>query len=322
MKFLARRIITYVAIIFVAFNIDFFLPRLGPLTAADVFASNLVFAPQQRVLIAQRLGLNQPILTQYITNLKDIFATWPPYFGISYSNGQSVTYMFAQRLPWTLLLILSSFFLSLALALAVTTLVSLKRGGKLEGSSLYTAVSLHSIPIYWTSMVLLAVFAVSLKWFPVFGNTSFNSLSGIPYVVSVLRHAALPIIVLTLSLFGQSFLLLRGSVQEVLRNDYVQTARLRGLPNRIIAWGYVVRNSLLPFVSLSAFSVAGLVGRVIIVEVIFGYPGIGGEFTDAIENRDLPLIMGFFMLLTIIVVVGGLIGDFVLTRLDPKLRKE
>ncbi|MDA4129549.1 MAG: ABC transporter permease [Thaumarchaeota archaeon] len=322
MRFLIRRLITYLVIIFAAFNINFFLPRVGPANAATILAGAAAFAPAERVLIAQRLGLNQPLLAQYLVNLKDVFATWPPYFGVSYANNAPVATIFAQALPWTLILMISSFFLSLVFAFLATMLIALRRGGKLESGSTYAAISVHSIPIYFTSSILLSVFAVSLKWFPVFGSKSFVTQVGLPLLTSIVSHAVLPVVALSISLFGLDFLLLRGSIQEVLRDEYVIAAKLRGLPNRTIAWGYVLRNSLLPFVSLSAFSVANLVGRLIIVETIFGYPGIGGLVTDGIENKDYPMIMGVFMLLTFMVIIGGLIGDVVLTRLDPRLRRD
>jgi peptide/nickel transport system permease protein len=322
MKFLVRRLITYAVLVFAAFNINFFLPRLGPEKPAQLLAAGLAFAPQERILIAQRLGLNEPLLTQYLVNLKDVFATWPPYFGISYLDNAPVTQIFVNVLPWSLLLMVASFFISLIFAFLFTMLVAMRRGGKFESGSLYSAITVHSIPVYFTSMILLSVFAISLRWFPVFGNTSFNTVTGLPLVASIIMHAVLPVLALSISLFGFDFLLLRGSIQEVLRDEYVVAAKLRGLPNRTIAWGYVLRNSLLPFVSISSFSVANLVGRLIIVETIFGYPGVGGLVTDAIESKDYPLIMGVFMLLTFMVIIGGIIGDIILMRLDPRLRRE
>ena len=169
-------------------------------------------------------------------------------------------------------------------------------------------------------MVLLWVFAVSLGWFPQFGSVDIKLNFGLDYLGSVLSHAILPIIALSLSIFGESYLLLRGSSQEVLRSDYVLAAKSRGLGDRMLASVYILRNSLLPLVSIITFSLASLISRVVLVEAIFSYPGIGDLIVDAVRLHDYPVIEGSLFYLTVMVIIGGLVGDFLLLRLDPRLR--
>ena len=151
---------------------------------------------------------------------------------------------------------------------------------------------MHAIPIYWFSMILVWVFALTLGWFPLFGSTSFLPGTGLSFVVFVVSHAFLPIMALSLAVFGHNYLVLRGSVQEVLKSDYVVAAKTRGLKNRVISTGYVLRNSMLPIVSILSYNIATIVSLLVLVESVFAYPGIGDLIVDAIGFRDYPTIAG------------------------------
>ena len=218
-----------------------------------------------------------------------------------------------------MLLILSSLALGITIAYFATRITSTRRGGRLEAAILYAAIALNSTPIFWIAMLLLSIFSVYLGWFPLFGNVDPSISSGVGYYVSVIRHAVLPILTLSGALFGESYLLLRGSVQEVLRSDYVVAAKSRGLRDKIISSRYVLRNSLLPLISVMSFSLASLISRVVLVEAVFGYPGLGDLIVDAVGGRDYPVLTGSFFFLTMIILAGGLIGDYLLTKMDPRL---
>jgi peptide/nickel transport system permease protein len=321
LNFLRRRILTYIGVFIVTVQLIFIIPRLAPGNAASVLAGENHFAPQETALLIQRFGLNLPITTQYVVYLKDLFLTWPPFLGLSYQYFPvPVTALIATRVAWTALLIGSGFAVATALSYVLVMIGSRKRGGKFELASLYSAITLHSIPLYWTAMVLLWVFAATLKWFPIGGNVAFTTNSTLDYIGSVLWHAVLPVVAMGISILGENFLLLRGSTQEVLKADYVQAAKSRGLGGTIVASRYVLRNSLLPFVSILSFSLASLISRVVIVEAIFNYPGIGDLIVDAVVNKDYPVLQGTFFFLIIIIILGGFIGDMILVRLDPRLR--
>lgn len=322
MNFLRRRILTYIIILVITINLIFLLPRLVPGNAAHILSQGSKFAPQMQNLLTQRFGLDQPLSVQYEDFLKNIFLTWPPFFGISYQfYPEPVTYLFSVRIGWTFLLIFSAFILATVISYAMVAISSVRRGGKFEVSSIFTSITFHAIPTYWIAMVLLWVFGAWLAWFPMFGNVSFGVGSGWSYDVSIIQHAVLPVIALSLSLLGENFLLLRGSTQEVLKSDYVTAAKVRGLTDRVVATGYILRNSLLPFVSILTFSFASLISRVVLVEAVFAYPGIGDLIVDAIQNRDYPVLQGSLFFVVLMVVIGGLIGDLILVRLDPKIRK-
>lgn len=321
MHYLVRRVILYVVVLMIVVNLVFILPRLVPGNAAEQLTTG--FGISQEVnMLTQRYGLNQSIWVQYENYMKGIFATWPPNLGVSFFwYPEPVTTLIAQRLGWSLLLIFCSLILAIAITFGLAMISAQHRGGKFELGALYTFLSLHSIPVYWLAMVMLWTFSIALGMLPVTGTVDPLTPWGWGYVVSVIRHAILPIIVLALSLVGQLFMVLRGSIQEALKSDYVMAAKSRGLSGKVVTWRYILRNSLLPIVSLLTFSLSSLVSRAVLVEAVFGYIGIGDLIVDGIIDHDYPVIEGSFIVLTVVIIIGGLIGDILLTRLDPRLRK-
>jgi peptide/nickel transport system permease protein len=321
MDFLKRRVLISVVVFFVALNLDFILPRLVPGNAAQIFASGTKLPQNEVRLLEQRFGLNQPEYVQYFLFLKGIFS-WPPYFGVSFNYYPiTVTDLILARLPWTILLVVTSFFLSFQISYLLAGISSLRRGGRFEIASLYTSILFWSTPAFWIGMILIWVFAITARWLPVFGNIDFNPGVGVYYARSVIIHAILPVLTLTAVVFGQNYFVLRGAAQEALKSDYVLAAKSRGLKDRSIAFGYVLRNSLLPVVSLLGYSLASLLSAVVLVEVVFGYTGVGDLIVDAIINRDYPVLEGAFFYMTLIVLIGGLVGDFIMLKLDPRLRR-
>lgn len=322
MDYIKRRILISAIVFFAAINIDFFLPRFVPGNAAQIFASGTRLPSAEIALLTQRFGLDKPMYVQYFLFLKSVFS-WPPDFGVSFQYyPYPVTYLIAVRLPWTLLLIALGLILAFQTSYLLAGLSSLRRGSKFEFASLYGSIVFWSTPAFWIGMILIWVFAVWLGWLPVFGSLGFNPGSGLSYVLDVIVHAVLPVVTLTAVIFGQNYFVLRGASQEVVKSDYVLAAKARGLKGSTIAFGYVIRNSLLPLVSLTGYSFASILSAVVLVETVFGYTGIGDLIVDGILNRDYPVLEGTFFFMTLIVVIGALIGDLILLKLDPRLRRQ
>lgn len=272
-------------------------------------------------VIAERLGLNQPLDVQYFLYLKGIFATWPPYFGVSYEfYPVPATSLVLARLPWTLLLVSSSLILSIFISYFLAALSSVRRGSKVELATLYSSIVFWSIPGFWTGLVLIWVFGVTLRWFPTSGTAGFDTGGGFGYLLSVASHAILPVITLSLVIFGQNYMLLRSAAQETLKSDYVIAAKARGLKQSRIASRYVMRNSLLPVMSLLGFAIASIISASIVVEYVYSYGGLGDLIVDAIINRDYPVMEASVFVVTIMVILLALVGDFLLVKLDPRLR--
>lgn len=323
MHYLVKRGITY-AIVFVAvLNIIFFLPRMAPGNAAVILAGGTRLPAVAAQIIAARFGLDQPLYVQYADFLKNIFLTFPPYLGVSYGYYPvQVSYLFDVRAGWTFLLIGTSLAVGELLTYAMGSIVSLRRGGKFETGSLYSVIMFNSAPLFWFAMILLYVFAIYSNVFPLSGNVDLSLTPGtLSYYGSILYHMVLPVLVLSLSLMAESFLILRGSMQDVLKSDYILTAKSRGLSNWNISTGYILRNSLLPLISVVSFSTASMLSRVILIESVFGYPGLGDLLVDAVLGRDYPVLTGSLFYLTLIVIAGGIVGDILLVRLDPRLKE-
>lgn len=322
MHYLLRRGLVSIAVILLVANLDFFLPRLIPDNAALTNTRGSIGEAVDIHSLTARYHLNLPMQIQYFDYMKGLFATWPPNLGVSFEYyPMSVINVIGFRIGWTFGLIFVSLGLALLIVFTMAAVSSTRRGGKFEVASLYMSLSFHSIPVYWFSIVLLWVFGVVLGWFPVFGSVDPGLKYGTEtYVISVIRHGVLPVIALTLSLIGELYLTLRSSIQDVLQSDYVIAAELRGLRRRILAIRYILRNSLLPIVSLLTYSLAGLIGRIILIEAIFGYPGLGYLIIDGINTYDYPIIEGTFFILVLMVVIGGFVGDILLMKLDPRLR--
>lgn len=322
MGFITRRIIGTLATFFVVVNLDFFIPRLAPGNYADVFASGTRLPAEAAKVVTQRLGLNQPLYVQYLDYLKGIFLNWPPYFGISYEfPSQNVAALIGDRIFWTLLLIGSTFVLSFLIGYILAAISSLRRGGKFEFSTMLSSILFWATPGFWLGMILIWIFAVTLHWFPASGNISFDYSSTSQFVFSAIQHAVLPVATLTAILFGQTYFLLRGASQSVLRSDFVLAAETRGLKTRTLSFGYIMRNSMLPVLSLLGYSISALISAVVLVESVFGYPGIGDLIVDGIMTRDYPVLEGTFFYVTLVVLIGGLIGDILMLKLDPRLRR-
>ncbi|MFI5422017.1 MAG: ABC transporter permease [Nitrososphaerales archaeon] len=322
MGFIRRRIIGTIITFFIVVNLVFLIPRLAPGNYADVFASGTRLPAEAVKVVTARLGLDQPIYVQYVDYLKGIFTNWPPYFGISYEfPSQSVTTLIDNRILWTLLLIGSTFILAFLIGYVFAAISSLRRGGKFELGSMFSSILLWATPGFWLGMILIWVFAVTLHWFPVSGNISFSNSSSWAFAYSAFVHAVLPVCTLTAILFGQTYFLLRGASQSVLRSDFVLAAEARGLKSQTLSFKYIMRNSMLPVVSLLGYSIAALISSVVLVESVFSYPGIGDLIVDGIMTRDYPVLEGTFFYVSLVVLIGGLIGDFLVLRLDPRLRK-
>ncbi len=322
MNFIKRRIIVSVASFIVVLNLNFLLPRLLPGTAADIFASSYRLPQLAVQAITVRLGLNQPMYVQSILYLKGIFLTWPPYFGVSFQYYPTpVTDLIAYRLPWTILLLVSSFFLAFFLSYFLVGFTSTRRGGKAEQASMYSSIFFWSTPAFWIGLGLIWVFGVYVHWLPVYGNVDPGISSPLNYLISVIVHLILPLATLTAVVYGQNFVVLRSAAQQILKADYVVAAKARGLRSRIIGFRYIVRNSLLPLVALLGYSVASLISAIIFVEYVFSYQGIGDLLVDGILNRDYPVLEGCFFYITVIVIILTFVADVVMFRIDPRLKQ-
>jgi len=301
--YVLRRLFEAVPVILAVTFIVFVSVRLIPGDPARTIAG-LEASDATVEAIRADLGLDRPVLAQYLTFMSDLVTG---DLGTSYYYGTSVTDEVARRFPATLLLAAAGLALSILIGVGIGTISAVKRGTWLDRGTLVFAIAGVSMPSFWLALVLIIVFAVNLGWLPAGGYGTW-------------RHLVLPS--LTLGLFGAGTIarLTRSSVLEVLRQDYVRTARSKGLPFRIVLVKHALRNAMVPVVTLLGLQLGAFLSRAVVTETVFGWPGIARLTVTAVLDRDFPLIQGSVLWLALVFIAANLAVDLVYAAIDPRIR--
>lgn len=314
----ATRFLTYLLILWLAATVNFLLPRILPGDPVEFLlgeeASRL--DPGQHNALLAEFGLERPLAEQY---LRYLLSAIHLDFGTSVGHGVSVLTVVAQRLPWTLLLAASATVLATVLGFTLACAFHCLPGRQLPSVLMGIIVMLGSLPMFWVGMVLIAVFAAELGWFPSHGAMSPVADWWIA-ITSVLHHAALPVTTLTLFHLPAVFLLARAGLESALGASYVALARSHGAAPARVLLRQAAPNAVLPLVNQFAISVGGILGGTVVVESVFAYPGLGLLLYEGILAHDFPLVQGVFLFLVLAVVVANVIADLLQVFLDPRLR--
>lgn len=308
-----RRLVQLVPVVLLATALVFVMVRLAPGDPAlQQLGSRGARDPERVAALRAKLGLDQPIPVQY--------AIWLRYaatgdLGLSVKNREPVLDLIKPKLVATLQLILAALILAVAVAFILGVVAAVRAGNWVDYLIRTFVVTGLAIPTYWLGLILVLVFAVGLKWFPVSGYTPFFEDPA-----DNLRHLVLP--ALSLALFEAAFFtrFLRGGLLETLRQDYVRTAHAKGLSEAAVISGHALKNALIPMVTVLGLELGTLVGGVVVIEQVFGWPGIGWLALTAVKNRDYPLLQGIVLLVAVGVSVANLLADLTYTFLDPRLR--
>jgi len=274
---------------------------------------------EQLAEVRARYGLDAPLWQQYFRYLTSVVSgDW----GFSYQAGRPVMATLLDRLPWTLLLVGSSLLVASVFGIAVGALASWRRGSALDTGSLVAAILVDSLPTFWLGMMLIAVFAVELRWFPIFGAIHpWGPKSGWPYMADIMQHLVLPATTLTLATLSGTFLVMRYAMLDVLGQDYIRTARSKGVAERRVLLKHTVRNALLPVSTVMFLNLGLLVGGSTVIETVFSYPGVGTLLYQSVLNRDYPVLQGAFLVLTVSVIAANMLSDAAYPLLDPRVRR-
>jgi peptide/nickel transport system permease protein len=321
---LKRHFSSYLLTLWVILTLNFILPRLlpgDPLAALlDPESASYVFDPAVRVSLEAYYGLNVPLAQQYFTYLGSLASG---DLGQSIRLKQPVIALLRDHLPWTLLLTLTSLSLASLIGIWGGSEAAWRRGSAVDKGLVAVCVVASNIPAFFTGMILLIIFGVTLDWFPLSGgrtpfaryDTALAALGD--YVV----HLFLPALTLTLALLGSKFLLVRGSMIGVLNEDYMLVVRAKGLSTARAKRHHALRNAILPFIHhLAAHAGFALTGA-LIIETLFAYPGIGRLVFESVAARDYPTIQGVFLVVAVLVLSANLLADWLTLRLDPRLRE-
>jgi peptide/nickel transport system permease protein len=320
LKKLVQAFITFLAIMI--FN--FFLFRVwspGDPVSFLTRGQGANISQEERQALIEEYGLDKSTWGQFAEYMKDTLSL--KLGASSYYQGEPVIDVFLRSLWPTLLLVGLSTLFSMIIGIWMGIRSGWRRGSTFDRASMIGSLVLYSMPEFWLGMLLLLLFSSALGWFPVGGRISTNAseLSAIGYVMDVANHLFLPVLTLTLAYLGEFYLVMRSSLLDVLGEDYITTARAKGVPERRVLNHHAVRNALLPTVTLVALSFGYVIGGAITVEVVFSYQGLGLLTYTAILAKDYWLLQGLFLFFTLAVIVFNLIADFTYAYLDPRVRE-
>lgn len=317
---LIRRLIRAVITTFVIVTFNFFLFRIMPGDAVTNLSRIPHATPALRHEIEQKFGLDQSKWHQYLAYLDQLFHG---NLGISYQNQQSVVSDLWVASVHSVPMVVVGTVLSVIFGIASGVWAAWRRGTLQEKFSTGSAMFFYSIPTQFLGMMLILVFVSWLGWFPSSGTgNEFNFLGQVStadQMAQSARSMVLPALTLALILYGEYTLIVRSGLLETLGEDYILTAKAKGLNDRRIMMKHAFRNGMLPVVTLIALSFGFIAAGTILVEDVFSYPGLGLLTANAIKARDYPLLQGAFLLITICVIVANLLADLLYFKLDPRI---
>ncbi|MEV4626922.1 ABC transporter permease [Micromonospora sp. NPDC049523] len=314
-RFAVRRLGRGVLTLWFAATVTFLLLRLLPGDPALAVASPNM-TPEARQILLHQYGLDQPLLAQYG---KYLWQLLHGNLGISFTQQISVTDVLLERLPWTLLLTISSLVVTVAVGIPLGVLAATRPRGLLDRLVQVGGVTGQSLFVPSVGIFLLFVFGLQLHWLPIGGAYS-PGIYGAAWYGDVALHLVLPCFSLVLVQLGSYVLTLRSTLIESLGEDYCVLARAKGLPNRKVVWKHGLRNALLPTTTLVGLQLGFLVGGAVLTETVFAYPGIGRGIYEAVTQLDFPVLQGAFVLLAATVVVANVLTDLAYGLLDPRVR--
>ena len=305
-KYVVRRVLWMVVVLFFVSLITFLLAFAVPGDPAKSIAGTHA-TPEILARIRHTLGLDEPLWKQYGLYLWHLLHG---NLGYSYMTYQPVSTAILQRFPATVMIAMFGIFFELLIGIPVGMISALKQYGIRDRSFTILSLLFLSMPMFFLGMLLMYLFAFQWQIFPLGGYEGWTApLYGI-----------LP--GLTLGLTGAAWYsrLLRSSMLDILNADFVKAARAKGLPERTVVWRHIMRNAWSPIVTLLGMDVGWFLGGVLIIEIVFGIPGIGGQAYQAIQNQDLPLIMGTVLFAALLVTVSNFVVDLAYTWLDPRVK--
>lgn len=320
MRYVLTRLAHMVLVLWAVGTILFFMFRLMPGTPLAAFIDNTTTAEQQEALIAQ-FGLDKSLAEQYWLFVVNALQG---DLGQSFFFKRPVTDVLMDVLPNSVILTLTSLVVAYAFGILAGAYLAWRRGSWVEGLGIPLALTTRAAPEFWLGMVMLAVFSFQLGWFPAGGaNTSGSTYSSEwARVLSLdyLSHLALPALTLAVYLQGLPLLLMRSNMLEVLQEEFITMARMKGLSTPTILLGHAARNALLPVATAFALGVGAAVGGNVVVETVFSWPGIGRLLVNAVSASDYPLAQGAFLIITVVLVVMNFVADVTYHLLDPRVR--
>ncbi len=320
-KYIGRRLVQIVIIFFIILTVLFLLFRLAPGDPVSRMVDpDMTPEDSQRLMV--QLGLDKPLGIQYLIYVKNFFTG---HFGFSFHYGEPVVNIIWDRLPNTILLFTTSIILSALVGVFLGKIASWHKGEKTDSFLTIGALVTHTLFLPWLALIMIWLFSYKCGWFPITGMISedvwLDPDSGfIAKSLDVMYHMVLPLSTLFLIHFGAYLLIMRSSMLETLKEDYILTARAKGLEEKVIRDRHAAPNAALPVVTSVGLSLAFSINGGALTETVFTWPGIGRELVSAVSQNDYPLAQASFLLIAAVVLVSNLVVDVLYAYLDPRIR--
>jgi peptide/nickel transport system permease protein len=315
-QILVRRLLLVIPTLLVVSMLSFAIMRAAPGDPVQMYVAGGLSkgSPEDIERIRENLGLNDPLPVQYLRWLEQAVQG---NLGFSISSHRPVVELIRERLPASLSLMGISFLVSMTVGIAVGTIAAVKQYSLFDYVTTTFAVLGNSLPSFWIGMILIWIFAVQLGWLPTGQMQSFMPRD--PVWLDTLKHYILPVFVTAFVSLIYWVRYQRASLLEVLHQDYIRTARAKGVSDRRVILRHAWRNSLIPIVTLVGFSVANLVAGSYVIEVVFSWPGMAQFGFEAILKRDYPVIMGVTIFSSLFIILGNLAADLAYIVVNPQV---
>lgn len=308
LKFTLNRLSQSIILILLVSIITFFIMNLSPGGPSSMMRMDAT--AEERAAIAEQLGLNDPIIVRYTEWLVNAVKG---DLGISLSSGQPVTERIMERLPYTMQLTAVTLVVSIVLGILFGVWAAMRRNTKTDYLINLGSVVGLSVPSFWMAIIFVLFFAVELQILP-------SSGVGDTSLVDKVKSMVMPIAVLATSTLPTIVRFTRSSMLEVINQNYIRTARAKGAKERTVIYFHALRNGLIPVISIIGVLIPRLLGGAVIVESVFGWPGMGRLIVEASQGRDYNVIMGVTVFVTVIVILSNFIVDIIYSKLDPRVK--
>ncbi len=318
LAFVYRRLFQLVPVVLAIASFNFVLIHLAPGDAADIIAGQGGYSTIEYVEgLRKEFGLDKPLYQQYLIYMGKALTL---DLGFSPVQQKPVLNLIIERLPATVILVLTAIVMAVGLGILLGIISAVRRGTVTDSLVTVGALFFYATPAFWFGLMLIVFFSLKLDLLPSSGmETIASGKTGFAYVIDVTNHLILPSVTMALYYLAIYTRLMRASMLEVLSLDFVRTARAKGLAEHTVAWKHAARNALLPVVTVAGLQIGHFMGGSVLVETIFGWPGLGRLVFDALMQRDSNLLMGIFLMSSVFVVMMNLFADLVYGMLDPRI---
>lgn len=320
--YIVKRVSQALLTLFLASALSFIIIQLAPGDYVDTLRQNPKISPERIEELKQQFGLDKSWPEQYFLWLKRIFTRGD--FGTSFIYQRSVASMIGERVPATLLLAIASLFFTWAIAIPLGIIAAVQQNKLTDRIFQVLSYAGQGFPSFITALLLLIFAQITTPLFPVGGMTSINhaDLSWFGKILDIGWHMILPTVALSITSFAGLQRITRGEMLDVLRQDYIQTARAKGLPENRVIYVHALRNAINPLITLLGFELSSLLSGAFIAEFFFNWPGLGRLTLQAVQAQDLYLLMASLVMGAVLLITGNLIADLLLKIADPRIRLE